>query len=86
MGYAERPVRRKAADLPELDRFRFDEMVNGDRKVWGLPAIAQVLGCGVDKARRLANDPSTGAPISKKGGQYFALRSRLLAWLVEGDQ
>lgn len=69
------------SDLPALDRFRFDQLAEGDRKLWGLPAIAQVMGCCIDRARRLANDPASGAPISKPGGRYFAVRSELLGWM-----
>ena len=68
-------------DLPPLDRWRADEVLEGDGKLWGLPHIAKVLGVSVDKARDLAK--VEGVPIYRPdgSGSYFAFRSELLAWL-----
>lgn len=46
--------------------------------LWGAKAIAAFLDCSVDKVHSLKE---TDAPISKIGGQLFALRSDLLEWL-----
>lgn len=46
--------------------------------LWGAKAIASFLDCSVDKVHTLKD---TDAPITKIGGQLFALRSDLLAWL-----
>lgn len=68
-------------DNPPLDRWRADEVLEGDGKLWGLPMIAKVLGVSVDTARRWARDPAV--PIFQPTGtsQHFAFRSELLAWL-----
>ena len=68
-------------DNPPLDRWRADEVLEGDGKLWGLPHIAKVLGVSVDTARRWARDPAV--PIYQPSGtsQHFAFRSELLAWL-----
>lgn len=69
-------------DPPPLDRWRFDETFVDQRPVWGLPAIAKVLGVSIDTARRWANDPGSGLPIAKPGGyHYCALHGDLMAWL-----
>ena len=65
---------------PPLDQWRFDALTNGPEKIWGLKAIADVLGVSVDKARKLAKLEHT--PIYRPDGlSYFALRSELHAWL-----
>jgi phage terminase Nu1 subunit (DNA packaging protein) len=46
--------------------------------LWGAKAIAAFLDCSMDKVHSLKE---TGAPISKIGGQLFALRSALMKWL-----
>jgi hypothetical protein len=68
-------------DMPPLDRWRVDEVLEGDGKLWGLPHIAKVLGVSVDKARDLAK--VEGVPIYRPdgSGSYFAFRSELMAWL-----
>lgn len=68
-------------DKPPLDRWRADAVLEPERKLWGLPQIAEVLGVSVDKARTLAKLPEV--PISQPVGSstYFAFRSELLAWL-----
>ena len=71
-------------DHPPLDPRRFDEMV-GARKLWGLPAIAQVLGVSVDTARRWAKDPARHLPVTRPGGRYFATRTELMQWLRRVD-
>jgi hypothetical protein len=70
-----------STDLPPLDRWRADEVLEGDGKLWGLPHIAKVLGVSVDKARDLAK--AEGVPIYRPegSGSYFAFRSELMAWL-----
>ncbi|TMV66876.1 DNA-binding protein [Thioclava sp. BHET1] len=66
---------------PPIDPWRFDAITGGPEKIWGLTSIASALGVSVDKARRLANDPSV--PIYRPEGSrsYFACRSELNAWL-----
>jgi hypothetical protein len=68
-------------DNPPLDRWRADEVLEGDGKLWGLPHIAKVLGVSVNTARRWARDPSV--PIYQPTGtsQHFALKSEIIAWL-----
>lgn len=68
-------------DKAPLDRWRLDEVLEGDRKLWGLEQIAACLGVSKDTARKWANDPQSGCPISRPGGQYFAFRSQLMTWL-----
>ncbi|RXV64869.1 DNA-binding protein [Roseovarius sp. A46] len=63
-----------------LNPGRFDALVEGSEKLWGLTTIAAVLGVSVDKARRLAKIEST--PIYRPDGRsYFAFRSELRDWL-----
>jgi len=66
--------------LPPLDRWRADGVLEPDRALWGMRAIAGCLGVSVDTARRWALDPASGAPISRPGGRWFAERNALLAW------
>ncbi|PTE15986.1 DNA-binding protein [Fuscovulum blasticum DSM 2131] len=64
---------------PPLDPWRLDEVLEPDRMLWGLPAIARAAGVSEDTARRWHRH--TDAPITKPGGRYFAQRRALLAWL-----
>jgi hypothetical protein len=48
--------------------------------LWGAKAIAGFLDCSVDKVHSLKE---TDAPITKIGGQLFALRSDLMKWLQQ---
>lgn len=66
---------------PPLDRWRFDSIAAGPEKIWGLEAIAKVLGVSAATARRWAK--LSEVPIYKPcgAGSYFALRSELLVWL-----
>ena len=68
-------------ESPPLDRWRVDELLEPARPIWGLPAIAKMLGVSVDKARELAKQD--GVPIYKPcgSGQYFAFRSEIVEWL-----
>ena len=68
-------------DPPPLDRWRFDQITRGSERIWGLTAIAAVLGVSRDAARTMAKNPEV--PIYRPAGQrrWFALRSELLAWL-----
>lgn len=73
----ERPMQPK----PKLDAKAFDAIVKRPEKLWGLAAIAGVIGLSVDATRRVA---ATGkAPIYRPegSGRWFALRSELNAWL-----
>ena len=64
-------------DRPPLDRHRFDALIAGPEKLWGLEAIARTLGVSTSTARRLARREDV--PISKPdGSRHFALRSELL--------
>jgi hypothetical protein len=67
------------AQLPPLDRWRFDAIAAGPEKIWGMTAIAHALGVSTDKARRIAKNPAV--PIYRNEGGWFALRSELNAWL-----
>lgn len=66
---------------PPLDRWRADGLLEPERKLWGLPMIAQFLGVSVGTARKLARHPEV--PIYRPAGSesYFALRTELQAWL-----
>ena len=72
-------------DRPPLDRWRFDAIVSGPEKLWGLAAISSALGLSLDATRKLAK--SDAVPITRPAGskRYFALRSELNAWL-RGDE
>lgn len=57
-----------------------DEILAGERKLWGASAIAAFLGISVDKVYTLAKNPVV--PVYKpEGGGYFAFKSELMAWL-----
>lgn len=68
-------------DRPPLDRWRADGILEPERKLWGLPLIAEALGVSIDTARAWAK--LDGVPIYRPAGtgSYFAFRSELLAWL-----
>lgn len=66
--------------MPPLDRWRADAVLEPNRPLWGLSAIAACLGVSVDTARRWATDPESGMPVSKPMGRWFAERSALMAW------
>jgi hypothetical protein len=69
-------------DKPPLDRWRGDQVLEPNRPIWGLEAIAKVLGLSVNATRQMAK--RDGVPIYKPAGsgQYFAYRSELTAWLT----
>lgn len=67
------------SDRPPLDKWRADELLNPDRHLWGLPAIANAAGVSIDTVRRWYD--STDAPITKPGGRYYSTRSAILNWL-----
>ena len=81
---------KKTTDNPPLDRWRLDAVLEPNRKLWGLPAIAEVLGVGIDKARELAQIPEVPIYRPAGSGSYFAFRSELIAWLrgvsINGNQ
>lgn len=68
-------------NAPKLTPRIADEVLAGDRKIWGAEAIAAFLGVSVDTVYDLAKEP--GVPISKPpgSGRYFAFRRDLMAWL-----
>lgn len=68
-------------DRPPLDRWRADAILDPERKLWGLPLIAEALGVSIDTARTWAK--MDGVPIYRPAGtgSYFAFRTELLAWL-----
>lgn len=70
---------KKKADIPPLDRWRIDSILEPDRHLWGLPAIAQAAGVSIDTVRRW--HCSTDAPITKPGGRYFSTVWALKRWL-----
>lgn len=69
----------KATDMPPLDRWRLDEVLEPDRHLWGLPEIARVAGVSIDTVRRWYH--KTDAPISKPGGRYYSTRVAIKNWL-----
>lgn len=68
------------SEKPPLDRWRADAVLEPNRPVWGLAAIAAILGVSDDSARRWVKDPACDVPIRKVGGRWFAERQALLAW------
>ena len=68
-------------ERPPLDRWRVDGILEPERKLWGLPLIAEALGVSIDTARVWAK--MDGVPIYRPAGtgSYFAFRSELLTWL-----
>lgn len=47
--------------------------------LWSAKAIASFLGCSVESVYRWAEMPDV--PVYRRGGNYFALKSELWAWL-----
>lgn len=68
-------------DLPPLDRWRADELLEPERPLWGLPMIAKVLGVSVDTARKWAREPAVPIYQPEGSGNYFAFKTELVAWL-----
>lgn len=68
-------------ESPPLDRWRVDELLEPARPIWGLPAIAKVIGLSVNKTRNLAKKPEVPIHLPPGCKQYFAYRSDLVAWL-----
>lgn len=68
-------------DKPPLDRWRADAVLEPERKLWGLPQIAEVLGVSVDRARNLAKLPEVPITQPPGSGTYLAFRSELMTWL-----
>mgnify|MGYP001077811622 CR=1 FL=1 len=66
---------------PPFDTFRFDDIITaGPERIWGLEAIAAVLGVSTSTARRMAKEADM--PIYRPDGcRYFAFRSDLIQWL-----
>ena len=63
-----------------LDPMRFDMLVSGPEKLWGLSTIARAIGRSVDTTRTLAKREDV--PIYRPDGKsYFAFRSELHDWL-----
>ena len=68
-------------DLPPLDRWRLDALLEPDRKLWGLPMIANALGVSVGTARKLAQRPEVPIYRPEGSNSYFASLRELRAWL-----
>lgn len=66
---------------PPLDQWRFDSLTTGPERIWGLPAIAKVIGVSESKARRMAKRPTVPIYRPVGAGGYFAFRSELIQWL-----
>lgn len=73
--------KQEKIDHPPLDRWRLDSVLEPERKIWGLPQIAEVLGVSVPTARIFSK--VDGCPIYRPpgSGRHFAFRSELMAWL-----
>jgi hypothetical protein len=69
----------QSKDRPPLDRWRADQLLEPNRKIWGLTAIAGFIGLSTDTTRELAQEP--GVPIYRPSGRYFAFSAELVAWL-----
>lgn len=70
---------KKDLHMPPLDRWRADELLEPDRPLWGLKAIANVADVSIDTVRRWYR--STDAPISRPGGRYFSTHWAIIGWL-----
>lgn len=74
----------KSVRVPEdpapLDRWRADDVLEPNRGLWGMKAIAGCLGVSVETARRWANDPACNLPVTKPMGRWFAKSRELLEW------
>ena len=68
-------------DRPPLDRWRVDAVLEPDRGIWGLKSIASCLRVSEKTVRRWADDKSSGLPVSKPMGRWYAQRDELRAWL-----
>lgn len=68
-------------DKPPLDRWRADAVLEPERKLWGLPMIAEVLGVSIGTARKLARQQNVPIYKPEGAGCYFAFKSELLNWL-----
>lgn len=66
-----------------LDPRRFDALIGGAEKIWGLASIARTLGVSESTVRRWAVDPEIPIYKPRGVGTYFAQRSELCAWLKE---
>lgn len=73
-------------DKPPLDRWRADAVLEPERKLWGLPMIAEVLGVSIGTARKLARQPNVPIYKPEGAGCYFAFKSELLNWLRSRGQ
>lgn len=69
-------------ERPLLDPAAFDALVQGPSPaLWGAKAIAQVAGVSASTVRKAwVRNPSV--PVRKRGGQIFAFRDELEAWLA----
>lgn len=63
---------------------KIDDRTLVTERMWGLPAIADFLGLGIDAVRDLAKDPNV--PIFKPGDRYVAFRSELWKWMRQKPQ
>ncbi len=81
MSYIGKLVKKSmmTGDLPPLDRYRADEILEPNAPIWGLAQIAARLGLSVDTVRELALREDT--PIYRPSGKYFAWSAELDAWL-----
>ncbi|MGB3043916.1 MAG: hypothetical protein WBB98_12095 [Xanthobacteraceae bacterium] len=66
------------------DEIKIDDRTLATERMWGLPAIADFLGLGIDAVRDLAKDPDV--PIFKPGNRYVAFRSELWKWMRQKPQ
>lgn len=65
----------------ELNALRFDALVSGPEKLWGLGCIARAIGVSESTVRRWADEPDVPIYQPSGAGRYFALRSELNLWL-----
>lgn len=74
-------MNKKPDDRPPLDRWRADQVLEPNRPIWGLRAIAKFLCLSEDTVRRMAKKPEVPISRPEGGGTYFAFRSDLIDWL-----
>lgn len=73
---------QKLTTTPPLDRWRFDDMLHGDRhKLWGAREIASVMGVSEATVYRLAGKPEVPIYRPPGTGTLFAYRPEVIAWM-----
>ena len=65
-------------ERPPLDRWRADALLDPERKLWGLPLIAEALGVSIDTARTWAKMDGAAVRICSSLRGWLPRRTRVL--------